>query len=1297
MIRIKLINEGKVVKQITSRLHEGVVMAQIEMYKDPFDTVQIVEGDLSEGAKDMLHHVAKKIIPAAMAAGVALGGAHNAQAQGGANPNYPGLNYSVGDHVRDIVSPNYKERLRQREHQRSTERQVWDAEQNEIRRQRVQAARDAARAHSEQNKVYDQARNSGDGKFIIIYGMDDRVTRIPAKGTEFMPADSQRMAHYITPNGNVYYVRHPHTAGIASSISRESVAEGAFDNASPMAKDSIKKDRIQSLKNLIASYKEKGNMDKVKELKRELQSVMNEGYTVTRGIDRERYTERPGLEGPYATKSGKVVYYDKVEGKYYDPDTDMYIDYDDWHAMNEGGTIGTVGTIPASGTSSAPSSNMQKKTQFTPTGKTTDVEINDKGELQLADPNALDPQTKQKLAKAGLPVAEDAVDDFLAKGGKIEYGKTHKPRKGEMWQGSSHIGSVGGKGSKGRVSGMSANTNPKSNKPVVNASQYSNEESPVTEGNYDRSVDIGQQMANDGITYSPERENEIIGQMAEYMKRSGFSSKEIRYLMNYDEDYIPDQLSYLPKEQGVAEGSEERGQNRLWQMITDYEQRAKATKNDIKKAHYMKMASELRGKLKTSDEQGVAEQWPDYDDNQYSLTDSTGKELTLLRGNTPEEAIERAKQLIGSNEKLLATFGLVKLTPRPHYIVRNAKRQGVAEGPGFDKWADDRAASQLHKLKKPHPETWHDVDKKLGKAVDKMSQAEKVKKGLAHPATLKKQGVAEGSKPNNIGLLIQKLEDMSELIYQMVPGSKKDRLIDKRDELEARIEAMPGGKAALLKWAREYNDSFDEGVAEGTIGDKIKGAAKSVKRATQGWGVGGAPDMVTPAGAVKAFKDMDGQRLANFVATRKHLSKPRKGSASEFANKVIDREMKQRGYGRVVGKDEQGVAEGYNDDSPVANAITRRIMMQRADLLQKYGPEKVGQAIDDVAEWVGDVEEIGSSDVSAWVKDVERALGTLGHVVEAEQGLDAILDQYSADWAKFKAGGDIDENPDFYDALFGYFASNGEMPYGTQKARTGDPIEWLTTRLDQEAGNDEVVESQLNEYLLMKGEPITSVLGLNLFQDLVELDNLSAEDENFANNSQWQQIEKKYAPIANKLRLALHKKGGVLTAAEAAALEDTWYDGSDAYDDMELNFLSNVYDKQIDMIEALLAGNITDEEFGESVDDEDPEAATAADQASADKNIIMQIRRAADYEKPTQLQLGDGARATIDARTAKAMLAQFDKLRPDSKMMMQQALNTHTGFEELSKHFGGGVRKEAITRVGKIMSAAFKESRKGTL
>jgi hypothetical protein len=69
-----------------------------------------------------------------------------------------------------------------------------------------------------------------------------------------------------------------------------------------------------------------------------------------------------------------------------------------------------------------------------------------------------------------------------------------------------------------------------------------------------------------------------------------------------------------------------------------------------------------------------------------------------------------------------------------------------------------------------------------------------------------------------------------------------------------------------------------------------------------------------------------------------------------------------------------GIPEGEEYINPVVSAITRRIMNQRPDLL-KHGPVKVMQAIDDVADFVGDVEEIGSSDVSGWVKQVEQSLG----------------------------------------------------------------------------------------------------------------------------------------------------------------------------------------------------------------------------------------------------------------------------------------------------------------------------------
>jgi hypothetical protein len=62
--------------------------------------------------------------------------------------------------------------------------------------------------------------------------------------------------------------------------------------------------------------------------------ILQEGYEILPPIDKDRYQQRDGLEGPFMTRSGKVVYYDPREGSYYDPDTDMYISYDDWKAMD---------------------------------------------------------------------------------------------------------------------------------------------------------------------------------------------------------------------------------------------------------------------------------------------------------------------------------------------------------------------------------------------------------------------------------------------------------------------------------------------------------------------------------------------------------------------------------------------------------------------------------------------------------------------------------------------------------------------------------------------------------------------------------------------------------------------------------------------------------------------------------------------------------------------------------------------------------------------------------------------------
>ena len=57
-------------------------------------------------------------------------------------------------------------------------------------------------------------------------------------------------------------------------------------------------------------------------------------------INRTKYGKRSGLEGPFMTKSGQVVYYDHKKGQYLDPDKDMYLSYDDWKKLSESRIMG---------------------------------------------------------------------------------------------------------------------------------------------------------------------------------------------------------------------------------------------------------------------------------------------------------------------------------------------------------------------------------------------------------------------------------------------------------------------------------------------------------------------------------------------------------------------------------------------------------------------------------------------------------------------------------------------------------------------------------------------------------------------------------------------------------------------------------------------------------------------------------------------------------------------------------------------------------------------------------------------
>ena len=48
---------------------------------------------------------------------------------------------------------------------------------------------------------------------------------------------------------------------------------------------------------------------------------------------RDNYGPRRGLEGPF-NFSGRVLYYDAQEGKYYDPRSDWYVEQDEMDLIN---------------------------------------------------------------------------------------------------------------------------------------------------------------------------------------------------------------------------------------------------------------------------------------------------------------------------------------------------------------------------------------------------------------------------------------------------------------------------------------------------------------------------------------------------------------------------------------------------------------------------------------------------------------------------------------------------------------------------------------------------------------------------------------------------------------------------------------------------------------------------------------------------------------------------------------------------------------------------------------------------
>ncbi len=94
----------------------------------------------------------------------------------------------------------------------------------------------------------------------------------------------------------------------------------------------------------------------------------------------------------------------------------------------------------------------------------------------------------------------------------------------------------------------------------------------VLEDISDRTSDrVANALSAKGVTYSSEKEKEIISMIGDELSNMGMDDKKIRYLISYDEDFVSDVLGNLPREESESIGDPEgHGQRRY-----DREQLAK--------------------------------------------------------------------------------------------------------------------------------------------------------------------------------------------------------------------------------------------------------------------------------------------------------------------------------------------------------------------------------------------------------------------------------------------------------------------------------------------------------------------------------------------------------------------------------------------------------------------------------------------------------------------------------------------------------------------------------------------------
>lgn len=233
-------------------------------------------------------------------------------------------------------------------------------------------------------------------------------------------------------------------------------------------------------------------------------------------------------------------------------------------------------------------------------------------------------------------------------------------------------------------------------------------------------------------------------------------------------------------------------------------------------------------------------------------------------------------------------------------------------------------------------------------------------------------------------------------VLNVVPQSIRDMIVGHIGRILA-----PGGVAVITTRGRDVmtarGDKGPEPMSRiTTIGTYQKGFTRAELRdyveRTLGTGFEVSALKLGPAGVMvkKTAKDSMQEDAAGVGVVKKskdpRYSMATMGDDNDVDSSTLGKMMKaydlvgsksaaahQKPVKKNVGtgiKESRGLDISHeHDESPVANAIMRRMRMKHMDAVFKYGPDAAVEAANAIAGHVGEVHEIGGSDVTAWTNE----------------------------------------------------------------------------------------------------------------------------------------------------------------------------------------------------------------------------------------------------------------------------------------------------------------------------------------